>query len=96
MNTTTTEKSDQDGLTEQQARERLAQYGHNELPSEEKKGIYRVLVEVIREPMFILLIGCAVLYMLLGNTREGFVLLSTILIIIFISFVLIFILNITI
>lgn len=74
------------GLSSQEAKLRLAQHGYNELPSAKPKNIYRIALEVFKEPMFLLLIGCGILYMLLGDYKEGIVLVSTILIIISITF----------
>lgn len=73
-------------LTSAEASERLKQHGYNELVGEGPKNIWRIALEVIREPMFLLLIGCGTLYMLLGDYREGIVLVSSILIIIGITF----------
>jgi len=64
----------------------LKQYGYNELPSSKPKTIFRIALETFREPMFLLLISCATLYIILGDYREGMVLLSTTLVIIFITF----------
>jgi Ca2+-transporting ATPase len=45
------------GLTEQETLERLAQDGYNELPSTKKRTFFHMLFEVIREPMFLMLIA---------------------------------------
>lgn len=74
------------GLTSAEAQERIKQFGYNELPSAKPKNVARIALEVMREPMFILLVGCALLYMLLGDYREGAILLSTISLIITITF----------
>jgi Ca2+-transporting ATPase len=73
-------------LTSAEAGERLKQHGYNELAGAGPKNIWRIALEVIREPMFLLLIACGTLYMLLGDYREGIVLVSSILIIIGITF----------
>jgi Ca2+-transporting ATPase len=75
-----------EGLSTAQAKEQLKKYGFNELPSSKPKKIWHIAVEVIKEPMFLLLISCGMLYMILGDYREGAILLSTILVIIFITF----------
>ncbi|MDP2384777.1 MAG: cation-translocating P-type ATPase [Bacteroidota bacterium] len=75
-----------EGLSTEAAAEKLKHYGYNELPSAKSKNIIRIALEVIREPMFILLITCGALYMILGDYKEGAILLSTIFIIIFITF----------
>jgi Ca2+-transporting ATPase len=73
-------------LTSEEARKRLAEHGYNELAGSQPKNIWRIALEVIREPMFLLLITCGSLYMLLGDYREGLVLVSSIVIIIAITF----------
>ena len=72
------------GLTESEASVKLKK-GFNELPTEQK-STFTVILDVIREPMFILLVGCGILYMLLGDIGEGIMLLSSVIIIILISF----------
>lgn len=74
------------GLTTSEAKARLAQAGYNELPSARPKNVLRIAAEVVREPMFLLLIGCAVLYMIIGDYREGIIMLCTVFIIVFITF----------
>jgi Ca2+-transporting ATPase len=74
------------GLSTQEASRRLGQYGYNELPAAQPKNIWRIAAEVMREPMFLLLIACGSLYMLLGEMGEGAILLSSTLIIISITF----------
>jgi len=75
-----------EGLSTAEAKKRLKEFGYNELPSSKPKNILRIAVEVMKEPMFLLLISCGVLYMILGDYKEGSILLSTILIIIYITF----------
>ncbi|MFM2306197.1 MAG: hypothetical protein RLZZ367_866 [Bacteroidota bacterium] len=74
------------GITTKEANEKLLRIGYNELPSARPKNVFRIALEVIKEPMFLLLIGCGGLYMLLGDYKEGVVLLSSILLIISITF----------
>ncbi len=74
------------GLTTDEAKARLARDGFNELPSARSKNIWKIAAEVIREPMFLLLISCAALYMVLGDYREGMIMLFTVFIIISITF----------
>jgi P-type Ca2+ transporter type 2C len=64
------------GLTEQEAFERLAQDGYNELPSSKKRSFFHLLWEIIREPMFMLLIVCGGLYLTLGDPEEALMLLG--------------------
>lgn len=76
----------QRGLTSIEALEKLKKHGYNELESARPKSILHIVLEVAKEPMFILLISCGLLYMLVGNYQEGIILLSTTLIVIFITF----------
>ena len=75
------------GLSTEEAQLRLKRNGPNELPGKESKGIFRIVLEVLREPMFVLLISSATLYIILGDLGEGVILLSTISIIIAITFI---------
>lgn len=74
------------GLTNNDVNERLSAFGYNELPSEKPKNVLGIAMEVVKEPMFLLLISCGLLYIILGDINEGVILMSTIFIIIFITF----------
>ncbi len=74
------------GLTEQEALERLAQDGYNELPAAKKRTFFHMLFEVVREPMFLMLIACGLFYMLLGDREEALMLLGFVFVIIGITF----------
>src|SRR5512146_3116693 len=85
MSTPFTETNIQ-GLTEQEALERLAQDGYNELPAAKKRTFFHILLEIIREPMFLMLIACGLLYLLLGDQEEALMLLGFVFVIIGITF----------
>ncbi len=70
------EEEDFVGLTEAEVRERQEQDGPNELPSGRTRRFWHILFEVTREPMFLLLIACGLLYLLLGDTEEALMLLG--------------------
>jgi len=74
------------GLTSKEVEQRLAINGYNELPNSKSKNIWKIAIEVVKEPMFLLLISCGLLYILIGDLKEGVILLSTIFIIIGITF----------
>lgn len=63
------------GLNSVEAFKRLKIDGYNELPSHNKRGFLRILFEIIRQPMFALLIGGGVVYFLLGDRTEALFLL---------------------
>ena len=76
-----------DGLSEAQARERLARDGPNELPASERRGVLALLRDVVSEPMFLLLEACGAIYMLLGDVHEALMLLGFVFVVIGITFV---------
>src|SRR5512135_2352528 len=73
------------GLTEQEVLERLAQDGYNELPAAKKRTFLHILLEILREPMFLMLIACGLLYLLLGDQEEAVMLLGFVFVIIAIT-----------
>ncbi|MFN5705061.1 MAG: HAD-IC family P-type ATPase, partial [bacterium] len=78
--------TDNNYLSTEEANTKLKQFGYNELPSAKSKNILLIAFEVMKEPMFLLLLSCASLYILLGDYNEGVILLSSVLLIIFITF----------
>jgi Ca2+-transporting ATPase len=63
------------GLAAAEAARRRARDGANVLPQSGRHGVGALLLEAAREPMFLLLLGAATLYLLLGEPHEGFALL---------------------
>lgn len=63
--------STQTGLTRDEAAALRARYGPNELPRPPARGFLRIVAETLREPMFLLMLGAAVLYLVLGDIGEG-------------------------
>lgn len=63
------------GLTTQEASERLRREGYNELPSAGRKNFVAIVLDVLREPMLLLLVAAAIIYFFLGDLREALVLL---------------------
>ena len=62
------------GLTEEEARRRLASEGPNELPRGRRRDPLVVLREVVSEPLIALLLGATVLYLIFGEPRDALVL----------------------
>ncbi|PJZ44962.1 cation-translocating P-type ATPase [Leptospira brenneri] len=75
------------GLSQEQVRENRNKYGMNEISSSQKKGIFRMLFEVVTEPMILLLISISIVYLLLGDRGEAILLLFSVVGIITITFV---------
>jgi len=64
----------------------LKLHGYNELDAAQPKSFLKIAAEGMREPMFILLVACSSLYLLLGDYREGFILLGWVIVILLITF----------
>jgi P-type Ca2+ transporter type 2C len=62
------------GLGAREAAERLRVEGPNALPELERRTGLRIILEVVREPMFALLLGAGVLYLFIGSRGEALVL----------------------
>lgn len=65
-----------EGLTDEEARRRLASEGFNDLPRTDHRTFLRIVGDVLREPMFSLLLGAGAIYFVLGDLTEGLVLLA--------------------
>ncbi len=59
------------GLSEQEVEVRLAKDGPNELPSSKPRNFFAISYEVLKEPMFLLLVLCCLLYLILGDLEEA-------------------------
>ncbi|MDO9550296.1 MAG: cation-translocating P-type ATPase [Methanoregula sp.] len=70
------------GLSQEQAAEKIRVEGYNELPESKKRGVFGIVVEVIHEPMFILLVAGGLIYFALGDITEGLMLMSFVFVII--------------
>lgn len=76
---TMTRKPDIDdfaGLTAAEAATMLAEEGPNELPSARRRGNLRIACDVMREPMFLLLVACGGIYLAVGDMQEALMLLA--------------------
>ncbi len=73
------------GLTDEEAAGRLASEGPNELPSTRSRSLVALAVEILKEPMILLLASCAGVYLLLGDREEALVLVASVLVVIGIS-----------
>lgn len=70
------------GLSSAEAAEKISTEGYNELPESKKHGIFDIIVEVVKEPMFILLVASGLIYFVLGDMIEGIMLMSFVFVII--------------
>ncbi|BBE50117.1 Calcium-transporting ATPase [Ferriphaselus amnicola] len=64
------------GLSHAEAKARLHQEGANELAMTGQRNIQAIALEVLREPMFLLLVGAGAIYLLLGDVSDALMLLG--------------------
>ncbi len=69
------------GLDPAVAAARLAREGPNELGVSQRRTLRDIAWEVIREPMFLLLLGAGSIYLVMGDTREALILLGFVVVI---------------
>ncbi len=76
-----------EGLHEQDAITRLQQGGPNELPAQQKRNLLTIVLEVVREPMFLMLVAAGVVYLLLGEPADALMLLGFVFVVMAITIV---------
>ena len=77
--------SNRAGLASAEARLRLSQDGYNEIPSATQRNTLTIALSVASEPMFLLLIASAAIYLALGDVREAAVLFASVFVILTIT-----------
>jgi Ca2+-transporting ATPase len=70
------------GLSRQEALSRLRSEGYNELPAGKKRTFIDTAVDVMKEPMFLLLIAGGAIYLLFGDVEEALMLLGFVFVVI--------------
>ena len=63
------------GLTSAEAKRLQQKYGKNELTPQKKESFFKKVLHIICEPMFLLLIVAAIIYFILGEPRDGAIML---------------------
>ncbi|HET9571204.1 MAG TPA: cation-translocating P-type ATPase [Bacteroidales bacterium] len=74
------------GLNDVQVQESRTLNGTNEIPVTKSNGFFHLALGILKEPMFLLLVVCATLYMAVGDIQEGLMLLGFVLFIMGIEF----------
>jgi len=64
------------GLSHKEAIARLSREGANEIPQSDRRTIYRIAADVVREPMLSLLLAGGLVYLALGDVKEALILLA--------------------
>src|SRR5450432_1362301 len=75
MPMTAQQRIQESGLSEADAKTRLFEEGPNELPKHNRRTAFRIVLDVLREPMLALLVGGGVVYLALGDVKEAIILL---------------------
>lgn len=71
----TNNKRNATGLSSAEAKRLQEQVGRNELTPQKKESFFRKVLHILCEPMFLLLIVAAVIYFVLGEPRDGAIML---------------------
>ena len=66
------------GLSTEEVLKNRAQYGSNILPHEKQHKLFGIIKGIVTEPLFVLLLGAAVIYFLLGEINESIIMLIAI------------------
>ncbi len=74
------------GLSVAEAAYRLRRDGPNELPSSRPRSVAAIAWDVLKEPIFLLLVACGTIYLFLGDTQEALMLLGFVFLVTGISF----------
>ena len=69
------------GLSGAEALFRLKSEGPNELPAAQQRALLHITLEVLGEPMFLLLVSAGAIYLLLGDVSDALMLLGFIIIV---------------
>lgn len=64
------------GLNEQEVLTRQQQYGRNIIQVEGQRRFQHIVSDIVREPMFLLLVVACTLYFVLGQPTEGFMMMA--------------------
>lgn len=62
------------GLSKAEVARRQQAEGLNEIPQGTRRGVFSIALEVMREPMFLLLVACGSLYLLMGELSDALML----------------------
>jgi len=74
------------GLSEEEAAAILKNEGYNELPSQKKQSLFSIFLNVLKEPMLLLLLIAGTIYLFLGEVRDALILLVFVFVVVGITF----------
>jgi Ca2+-transporting ATPase len=67
------------GLSRDEVTQRRLDEGWNELATDQSRGLVHITLEVLREPMFLLLMAAGGIYLAMGDAGEALILLGFVL-----------------
>jgi P-type Ca2+ transporter type 2C len=70
------------GLSQEDAKRKFLADGPNALPGTEPKSFWRIVADVLFEPMFLMLLAAGSAYLLIGDTAEAVFLLGSVFVVI--------------
>jgi len=74
------------GLSEEDAARKLDEEGFNELPSQKRQSIFSIFINILFEPMLLLLLGSGFIYLILGELNDALMLLFFVVVVVGITF----------
>lgn len=74
------------GLSDEEAAAILKNEGYNELPSQKKQSPFSIFLNVLKEPMLLLLLIAGTIYLFLGEVRDALILLVFVFVVVGITF----------
>ncbi len=74
------------GLSEIEALNRLKTEGYNTLPSARGRSVLKIALDIIKEPMILLLIAIGIVYLIFGSKTDALMLLGFVLVVFIITF----------
>jgi Ca2+-transporting ATPase len=75
-----------EGLTLAMVLQRQAEEGFNELPTSKQRRTIYIILGILSEPMVYILLGCGLVYFMIGDRQEALILIGFLLLIAFIEF----------
>lgn len=74
------------GLDSVEVEERFKRDGYNELPFQKQQSALTIFLNVVREPMLLLLLGSGLIYFFLGETKDAMMLMTFVFVVVGITF----------
>lgn len=74
------------GLSHEEAAKRLREDGYNELLSQKKQSLLSIFLNVLHEPMLVLLLGAGLIYLIIGEVNDALILLLFVFVVVGITF----------